>query len=142
VNEENDVRCHALVLSGGGSNGAWEAGVLYGLLHYGNPEDYAYDVVTGVSAGAINSLLFTATEPGTELETTELLSDMWNDLRTKDVYKTGWAHDAQILWKPSIYNDSPMLKFISEFLSEYKETKRRFSIGATDTNTGEYYVFN
>ena len=29
--------CRALVLSGGGSNGAWEAGVIYGLLHEGNP---------------------------------------------------------------------------------------------------------
>ena len=26
-------KCNALVLSGGGSNGAWEVGVLYGLLH-------------------------------------------------------------------------------------------------------------
>jgi predicted acylesterase/phospholipase RssA len=25
--------CTALVLSGGGANGAWEAGVLYGLYH-------------------------------------------------------------------------------------------------------------
>ena len=27
--------CHALVLSGGGSNGAWEAGVIYGFANYG-----------------------------------------------------------------------------------------------------------
>ena len=32
--------CHALVLSGGGSNGAWEAGVIWGLVHYGDPDDY------------------------------------------------------------------------------------------------------
>jgi len=29
--------CRALLLSGGGNNGAWEAGVLYGLVNYGNP---------------------------------------------------------------------------------------------------------
>ena len=29
--------CHALALSGGGTNGAFEAGVIWGLMHYGNP---------------------------------------------------------------------------------------------------------
>jgi len=49
-------RCIALALSGGGSNGAWEAGVLWGLAHDNpNVEDFYYEVVTGVSAGAINS---------------------------------------------------------------------------------------
>ena len=36
----SDGKCRALVLSGGANNGIWEAGVLYGLVHYGNPEDY------------------------------------------------------------------------------------------------------
>jgi len=43
------------VLSGGGNNGAWEAGVLWGLANYGNETDYYYDVMTGVSAGSLNS---------------------------------------------------------------------------------------
>ncbi len=47
--------CKALVLSGGGNNGAWEIGVMWGLANYGNPEDYYWDVMTGVSAGSINS---------------------------------------------------------------------------------------
>jgi len=47
--------CRALVLSGGAVNGAWEAGILYGLVNYGDPTDFAYDVTTGISAGAINT---------------------------------------------------------------------------------------
>jgi len=51
-----DDRCLVLALSGGGSGGAWEVGVLYGLAHDNqNIEDYFYDVVTGVSSGAINT---------------------------------------------------------------------------------------
>ena len=50
-------------MSGGGSNGAWEAGVLYGLAHNGNPEDYKYDVVSGVSAGAINAAVLSTFAP-------------------------------------------------------------------------------
>lgn len=57
--------CHALVLSGGGSNGAWEVGVMWGLSHYAtNTEDFAWDVVTGVSAGAINSMAIAGFAPG------------------------------------------------------------------------------
>ena len=48
--------CTALALSGGGSNGAWEMGVLWGFLHYGNPDDFRYDVLTGISAGSINAI--------------------------------------------------------------------------------------
>mmetsp|Transcript_39194 Transcript_39194/g.53225 ORF Transcript_39194/g.53225 Transcript_39194/m.53225 type:complete len:81 (-) Transcript_39194:850-1092(-) len=47
--------CHALALSGGGNKGAWEAGIVHGLMHQGNPKDYKYDVVSGVSAGSINA---------------------------------------------------------------------------------------
>ena len=47
--------CRALILSGGASNGAWEAGVLWGLANYGVETDFEYDVVTGVSAGALNT---------------------------------------------------------------------------------------
>ena len=54
VEAEADV-CRALVMSGGASNGAWEAGILYGLVNYGDPADFAYDVITGISAGAINT---------------------------------------------------------------------------------------
>ena len=42
-------------MSGGGNKGAYEAGVIYGFAHSSNPSDFAYDVVTGVSAGAINT---------------------------------------------------------------------------------------
>ena len=54
--EAADKKCTAVALSGGGSNGAWEMGVLWGFTHYGNPDDFRYDVVTGISAGSINAI--------------------------------------------------------------------------------------
>jgi predicted acylesterase/phospholipase RssA len=76
INNAKDT-CNALVLSGGGSNGAWEIGVLWGLTHYGNPSDFEYDWITGVSAGAINTSAFTGFAPGQELEATEFISDIF-----------------------------------------------------------------
>jgi predicted acylesterase/phospholipase RssA len=79
--------CTALVLSGGGSNGAWEAGIIWGLLHYGDPADYRYDVVSGVSAGSINSALLAGWEVGDEYNASEFVSEKWDTIRTADVWQ-------------------------------------------------------
>ena len=42
-------------MSGGANKGAYEAGVVHGLSHLLNNSDAYYDVVSGVSAGALNS---------------------------------------------------------------------------------------
>jgi len=78
--------CKALALSGGGSNGAWEAGVLWGFINYGNPSDFEYEVVSGVSAGALNTMGIAGWEIGKEAEMTQWLSDMWHSLHTSDVW--------------------------------------------------------
>lgn len=51
----SDGTCTALVLSGGATEGAWEAGILWGLMNYGDPSNFEYDVISGISAGAINA---------------------------------------------------------------------------------------
>ena len=38
--EDKLNECKVLALSGGGANGAWENGVIWGLMHYGNPDDF------------------------------------------------------------------------------------------------------
>ena len=58
-------KCTALAMSGGGAHGAFEAGVLWGLIkNEPNKDKYIYDVVTGVSAGSINALGVAAWEKG------------------------------------------------------------------------------
>ena len=70
-----DGKCRALAMSGGATYGSWEAGVLWGLTHYGNPADLAWNVVTGVSAGAVNTAFSSVYATGDELAMTEMLSD-------------------------------------------------------------------
>ena len=69
------VPCKALVMSGGSNRGAWEAGVIWGLAHYGNPSDFYWDVVSGVSAGSINTAGTAGYKPEEVIEMTEFLSD-------------------------------------------------------------------
>lgn len=35
-------RCYALSLEGGGDKGAYQAGVIWGFMHYGNPENFQW----------------------------------------------------------------------------------------------------
>ena len=55
-------------MSGGGSKGSYEAGVLYGMI-MNDPDKskYEYDVVTGVSAGSINAFGMSLFQPGDEV---------------------------------------------------------------------------
>ena len=62
----HNKECRALVLSGGGSNGAWEAGVIYGMINNGDKKDFEWDVLSGVSAGSINTLILAGYPIGNE----------------------------------------------------------------------------
>lgn len=77
-------------MSGGGTKGAYEAGVLWGLINSApDPSKYAWDVVTGVSIGAINAVGVSLWAPGDEAKMVPWLSEVWQELVSSDVY-TNW----------------------------------------------------
>jgi NTE family protein len=72
----------ALVLTGGGARAAYQVGVLRGLARH--LPDVEFDIITGVSAGAINAL-FLAAHHGPLREASDRLSEVWGKLRLEDV---------------------------------------------------------
>jgi NTE family protein len=82
----------ALVLSGGGARGAYEAGVMLYLREAlpailgRHPGDVRFDIISGVSIGAVNAcfLASTAHEPETQARQ---LADLWRSLRLEDVFR-------------------------------------------------------
>jgi predicted acylesterase/phospholipase RssA len=139
--------CYAIALSGGGSNGAYEAGVLWGFLHYGDPEDFRYDVVSGVSAGSINSAAMSPWEIGDELAMTEWLTNMWSSITNPDVWSL-WPGKHPLLdgifKQQGILSDEPGYKSGTVMLTDQfpEGYKRRWVVAAVDANTGDYHVFN
>src|SRR5213594_4721801 len=82
----------ALVMSGGGARGAYEAGVLRYLLddlphRLGRP--VRFDIVTGTSVGAIHACYVAATigQPAAGLR----LAEIWRSLEVSGVYELGAA---------------------------------------------------
>lgn len=82
---------NALILSGGGARGAYQAGVLRGLSKIFSANKPRISVITGVSAGAINAAYL-----GANLEDldrcTENLWNFWAGLSPDDIYQTNLSH--------------------------------------------------
>lgn len=74
----------ALVLTGGGARAAYQVGVLRGLAR--RLPMARFDVITGVSAGAINAL-FLASRQAPLRDVVEELRDVWRTLELKDVIR-------------------------------------------------------
>ena len=75
----------ALVLTGGGARAAYQAGVLRGLAR--RFPAFRPDVVTGVSAGALNGALLVSRAEDGFAPAAEHLAGVWAGLRADDVYR-------------------------------------------------------
>lgn len=62
----DDGKCRVLAMRGGGTKGAYEVGALKAMAEMLEPIDIAYDVLAGVSIGAINAAMFSTFKRGDE----------------------------------------------------------------------------
>ncbi len=76
-----------MALSGGANKGSYEAGILHGLAHNLDSTLLEYDVVTGVSAGAINAGAVVTYPKDKPLELSEWLVETWMNLTNDQCYK-------------------------------------------------------
>lgn len=75
----------ALVMTGGGARAAYQIGVLRAIAR--RFPDLQFQIITGVSAGAINSVYIAARDASFQTAVEELVSH-WSSLRTEHVFRT------------------------------------------------------
>jgi NTE family protein len=121
----------ALVLSGGGSKGAFQVGALSYLRQQG----IQFDCVAGVSVGSLNGSMVAQGK-------FDELNSVWNTITEKDVYlKPSWL---KILWnnltrqKMSLYDLSPLGKILEQHVS-LTDMKIPFYAGITSLYDRKYY---
>lgn len=123
----------ALVLSGGGANGAWQAGVMSYLLR---EKGYKYDIVCGVSVGALNGAMLCEFPIGQELDATDRILRMWNGVTTKKIYRKWWVNLLPeflgVFFKGSAYNSGPLQELVRSSLKAdaVKNSGRHLVVGA------------
>jgi hypothetical protein len=139
-NSNEAVPFNVLTLSGGGTRGAFGAGLLSGWTDSGDiPE---FDIVTGVSTGAVMATF--AFLGGDELEK---VKTFYTKMYTEDIYTNSWL---SFFGKAYLMNPKPLKKL---FLNNFNEallkrvadahTKgRRLYIGTTNIDTGQMIVWD
>ena len=100
----------ALVLSGGGSHGAFEVGVIKRLAELG----HVWDLIVGVSAGAINALNMAMYAPSHQLEGARVLEQFWCAMQgNASVYRNWPFGPLQALTGAGgLYDTSPLEAFL------------------------------
>lgn len=120
----------ALVLSGGGALGGFEAAVeSYARTEKG----YKWDVVAGVSVGALNGSMIA-------MDKQDKLWEIWNTVTSKRVYTGGfnlWSILKIAFGAKSFFGNKPLWKLIQSELDTQKVTKDLY-IGTASLRSGEY----
>jgi NTE family protein len=132
----------ALVLSGGGAKGAYQVGALKYLL---SEKKIQYDIICGVSVGAINASFLAMFPKGQEAESWKQLNELWSGISTKTIYKNWFPLSyIEALWKPSVYDSSPLADMIKNHLdgNRIKTSGKLLRMGATGLDTGKYHIFD
>ena len=128
----------ALVLAGGGSFGAIQAGMLHSLATHG----IAADMVVGSSVGALNGAYYAGNPT---LEGIERLETIWRGLRRRDVFPVGWATVLGFLVQRKFLVEPDGLRALIETNLTYRnleDAKIPIHIVATDILTGGTVVLS
>jgi NTE family protein len=148
----------ALVLSGGGARGAFQAGALVVLLEYFERNGKRINILSGTSVGALNGMVI-AQAPTLEAARGEI-EQQWKRLRNKDVYKIrAWEIIKLILkfstmrmdhWVTaggvdSLFDNSPLYRrYVDGYLDldkiRARATVDEFFVSLSSLNTGEAYM--
>lgn len=154
----------ALVLSGGGARGAYQVGVLQGLVDVGClGRDSAFDVLVGSSAGAINASMLAAHARDPERGVGRL-AELWSAIEPQQVFRTDlrsmggigarWVRDLSfggLLRRvaPKSLLDTAPLRELLESVVPFEQIDdgiesgalHAFAIPATDLYTADGIVF-
>ena len=111
-------KCYALALSGGANKGAYQAGVIYGMAHILPEEDLLWDVVAGVSTGALNAGGISVWPIEKPREMSEWLVNLWMNMTNDQIYVKWPLGYVQGLYSESgIYDTTPLLNFVTRILN-------------------------
>jgi NTE family protein len=132
----------ALVLSGGGSKGAYQVGALKHILGKLN---VIYDAFCGVSVGAINCAFLSMFGYGEEQESISTLENMWNQLNTSKIYKRHFPFGRwHAIWEKSFFDSSPLQSLLRHDLSldKIRSSGKKVNVGTVSLSSGKYTIFD
>ena len=138
----SDGKCRALVLSGGGDKGAYQAAVIDELMKALPKIETAYDTVIGISAGNLNAALLATFDPEDQENFQLLVNHIWSQVSTGDVVKMWPGGLLQGLTiAPSLFSNKALKKTLEQVL-EGRSIRRKFTAGTTDANAAQFVTYS
>jgi len=136
-------KCRVLALEGGGDRGAFQAGAISGLVNNLPPEKVQWDVVTGISIGSINTLMFGVYPVGKETNASNDLLDHWMSISSANIYQNWpWLGPLYgMVFENSIFDTSNGFTFLNKTINKYNGLKRDVIFGTTNVETSEYETY-
>lgn len=139
--KRDDENLDILAISGGGSNGAYGAGVIYGWTKSGTRPNF--DIVTGVSTGALIAVLAFA---GPEYD--EQLKRLYTEQTNKTIYREKGVVAG--LFSDSYYDYRPFKRQIRQVvnarlldkIAQEHRKGRRLYIASTNIDAGKLVVWD
>lgn len=131
----------ALALLGGGSKGAYQVGAISHLI---GELGIHYDILCGVSVGALNAANVAMFPRGRERDSAANLLKVWHGVTTRGI-RQRWAPFGvlHMFWRPSLYDSTPLIELVRQEMdaTAIRTSGKRLSVGAVSLNTGEYRNF-
>ena len=131
-----------LVLTGGGARGAYQVGVLHALTEIAKPHLH-FDVLTGISVGAINASFLAAHAEDMRVATEKMIMH-WRKIHPSDVFETNlWSYAKNALrwiWDigfggihrhthaRALLNTAPLAAYLQSLIP-YENIRRNLSQG-------------
>ena len=130
----------ALVLSGGGSKGAFEVGAVDYLV---NESGLDFQVITGVSSGSLNSVILAQGHGHAGLKRQiEVLKALWFGIRSRDDVLLGkfLGKLLVLLTAQSLYSPEPLMAKLRAAISfdRLRSSGKELRVGAVSLESGNY----
>lgn len=139
-------KCIAAAISGGGDRGAYEAGLVQGLVDALPPTEVEWSVLTGISVGSILSTGMAKYPIGQEEVMAKENCDLATSLQKSDIF-TDWVGGiiSGTLFHSGIYDTAPELAFLKEQFPQSSPPTgdlRVMTIGAANMGNASYKLWH
>lgn len=132
----------ALVLSGGGSRGSWEAGF---LQYLGTIYPKGFGFISGTSVGSVNAVGLAMYPPALFPDATAYVHDIWTEkvTKTSDIWTMRQPLGIPALWNPSIGKNDALFKLLTDVVDipAIKASGIILRLPAADLETGKLFEY-
>jgi predicted patatin/cPLA2 family phospholipase len=133
--------CLGLAIEAGGSRGSYEAGLISVITDPAEGLNVKYNVMTGVSIGALTLNSIGGFPMGQELQMSQFLNQLWFNITDNSDIFVEWKGGLidGLLFHQGLYNIENGISFFHKFS---KVPVRNVTVGSTNLDLGTFVNFN